>query len=262
LAGQLLDRVIARGELTPAWSKAFAAVLRHRFIPDTIWITDGAGLVPLDRHRDPHEWLQRAYAPAAVITQVDDGHPAGPGERGRYITSSASHPGVVALMLAALDAEPGRRVLEIGTGTGYHAALLAHRLGAGTVTSIEIDSRIAEHARRALASTGYPVTVITGDGAEDYSPLAPYDRIMSTAAVRQVPYAWIEQTHPGGMILTRGERRTTTGRWPPSPSPARGPPRAASWVRSRSCGFVANASAPPSRMTSATRPPPAGAAPP
>jgi protein-L-isoaspartate(D-aspartate) O-methyltransferase len=202
LAGQLLDRITARGELTPAWSEAFAAVLRHRFIPDTIWIPDGAGLVPLDRHRDPHEWLQRAYAPAAVITQVDDGHPAGPGERGHYITSSASHPGVVALMLAALDAEPGMRVLEIGTGTGYHAALLAHRLGAGAVTSIEIDSRIAEHARRALASTGYPVTVITGDGAEGYSPHAPYDRIMSTAAVRQVPYAWIQQTHPGGMILT------------------------------------------------------------
>jgi len=202
LAGRVLDRLTASGELTPAWSAAFAAVPRHRFIPDTIWIADGAGLVPLHRCEDPHEWLQRAYASAAVITQVDDGHPVGPGERGRYITSSASHPGVVALMLAAVDAQPGMRVLEIGTGTGYNAAVLAHRLGAGKVTSIEIDAQIADHARRALASTGYPVTVITGDGAEGYPTHAPYDRIVSTAAVRQVPYAWVEQTHPGGKIVT------------------------------------------------------------
>ncbi|MGH3799977.1 MAG: hypothetical protein ACRDTD_07580, partial [Pseudonocardiaceae bacterium] len=133
----LLNRLTASGELTPAWSEAFATVARHRFIPDTIWVTDGAGLVPLHRTENQQEWLRRAYGPAAVITQVDDGHPAGPGERGRYSTSSASQPDVVALMLNALDAEPGMRVLEIGTGTGYNAALLAHRLGTHNVTSIE-----------------------------------------------------------------------------------------------------------------------------
>lgn len=202
LAGQMFDRLTASGELTPAWSEAFAVIPRHRFIPDTIWITDGTGLVPLHRREDPQEWIQRAYAPAAVVTQVDDGHPADPGERGCYITSSASHPGVVARMLAALDAQPGMRVLEIGTGTGYNAALLAYRLGSGNVTSIEIDPQIAEHARYALASTGYPLTVITGDGAGGYPAHAPYDRITSTAAVRQVPYPWVEQTHPGGRIVT------------------------------------------------------------
>ncbi|MGH3905273.1 MAG: methyltransferase domain-containing protein [Pseudonocardiaceae bacterium] len=168
-----------------------------------IWVKDGSGgLVPLHREHDPDRWMELAYAPEAVITQVDDGHPAGPGQRGRYITSSASKPGVVALMLAALDVRPGMRVLEIGTGTGYHAALLAHRLGVRNVTSIEIDPQLAEHARRALTSTGYPVTVITGDGAQGHLPHAPYDRIIATAAVHQVPYPWVAQTRPGGKILT------------------------------------------------------------
>jgi len=146
--------------------------------------------------------MRRAYASAAVITQVDDGHPNGPGERGCYITSSAIHPEVVALMLAALDAEAGMRVLEVGTGTGYNAALLAHRLGTRNITSVEIDAGLAEHARRALTATGYPVTVITGDGALGYPPGAPYDRIISTAAVQEVPYPWVAQTRPGGTILT------------------------------------------------------------
>ncbi|MBV9163610.1 MAG: methyltransferase domain-containing protein [Pseudonocardiales bacterium] len=202
LSRQMLDRLTVSGELSLAWSEAFAAIPRHRFIPDTIWITDGAGLVPLHRSEDPQEWMRRAYGPAAVITQVDDGHPAGPGERGHYITSSASQPDVVALMLAALDAQPGMGGLEIGTGTGYNAALLAHRLGTQNVTSIEIDPELANHARRALTSTGYPVTVVTGDGADGYPDGALYDRIMSTAAVRQVPYPWVVQTRPGGTILT------------------------------------------------------------
>lgn len=202
LSGQLVDRLTSSGELPPTWSDAFAAVPRHGFIPETIWVTDSAGLVPLHRAEDPQGWIQRAYGPRSVITQVDDGHPAGPGERGRYITSSASQPNVVALMLDALDAQPRMRVLEIGTGTGYNAALLAHRLGAQNITSVEIDPDLAEHARTALTATGYPVTVITADGADGYLPHAPYDRIMSTAAVQQVPYPWVMQTRPGGKILT------------------------------------------------------------
>ncbi|MGH3906280.1 MAG: methyltransferase domain-containing protein [Pseudonocardiaceae bacterium] len=199
---QLLNDLDAAGTLTAPSRAAFAAVPRHQFIPDTIWDDSTGALLALHRTEHPERWLDIAYAPEAVITQVDDGHPAGPGQRGRYITSSASRPDVVALMLAALDAQPGMRVLEIGTGTGYHAALLAHHLGAEQVTSIEIDPPIADHARAALSTAGYPVTVITGDGAAGYPPRAPYDRIIATAAVHQVPYPWVTQTRPGGMILT------------------------------------------------------------
>ena len=202
LQQRLLDDLIAGGTLTPPWLEAFAAVPRHQFIPDMIWDDSGGTLVPLRHDDDPDRWWEAAYAPAAVITQVDDGHPVGPDQRGRYVTSSASQPDVVARMLDALDVEPGMRVLEIGTGTGYNAALLAYRLGSGNVTSVEIEPEVADHARRALTTTGYPVTVLTGDGAQGYPPHAPYDRIIATAAVQRVPYPWVAQTHPGGVILT------------------------------------------------------------
>jgi protein-L-isoaspartate(D-aspartate) O-methyltransferase len=199
---RLLDDLAASGTLSEPWYEAFAALSRHQFIPDTIWDDSAGELVPLRRADDPDRWLDAAYAFDAVITQVDDGHSTGSGDRGRYITSSVSRPDVVALMLAALDAQPGMRVLEIGTGTGYNAALLAHRLGAQNVISVEIDPILVEHARTALAATGYSVTVITGDGAQGYPPDAPYDRIIATAAVHQVPYPWVAQTCPGGTILT------------------------------------------------------------
>jgi methyltransferase of ATP-grasp peptide maturase system len=199
---RLLADLAASGKLTPPWRDAFAKVARHQFIPDTVWEDSSGELVPLRRADDPDRWWDAAYAPTAVITQVDDGHPAEPGQRGRYITSSASQPDVVALMLAVLEAQPGMRVLEIGTGTGYNAALLAHRLGTSNVTSIEIDPEIADHARAALTTAGCPVTVITGNGAHGYPPGAPYDRIIATAAVQQVPYPWVAQTRPGGIILT------------------------------------------------------------
>lgn len=111
------------------WRTALAAVPRHEFIPDTMWIDnndEGPALVPLHRDDDPDRWLELAYSDDAVITQIDDGHPAGPGLAG--------------MMLAALDAKLGHRVCEIGTGTGHNAALLARRLGAEHVTSIEVDA--------------------------------------------------------------------------------------------------------------------------
>jgi protein-L-isoaspartate O-methyltransferase len=106
-------------------------------------------------------------------------------------------------MLAALDAQPGMRVCEIGTGTGYNAALLAHRLDAGQVTTIEVDAALADRARRVLSHTGYgDVTVVTADGEHGCLPRAPYDRVLATAAVQQVPYPWIAQTRSGGRVVT------------------------------------------------------------
>lgn len=159
-------------------------------------------MLPLCRDDDPARWLSLTYGDDAVITQVDDGHPDGPGLAGAMQTSSASAPDIVAIMLAALDTHPGHRVLEIGTGTGYNAALLAHRLGAEHITSIEVDSDVAARARQALSDTGYDeVCVVTGDGALGFPSGAPYDRIIATAAVRSIPYPWVAQTRPSGWIL-------------------------------------------------------------
>lgn len=197
----LVKDLSARGVLSPEWRAAFASVRRDVFLPDTVWQVDGDGLVPLRRADDPAGWLDAAYADAAVITQVDDGRPVGPAGRGREMTSSASEPGVVALMLDELNIEPGQRVCEIGTGTGYNAALLCARLGAENVTSIEIDPEVAEAARKALDGAGFRPCLVVGDGAEGYRPNAPYDRVIATAAAGRVPYAWVAQTRPGGRVL-------------------------------------------------------------
>lgn len=190
------------GESPSVWRSVFASVPRAAFIPDTVWRADGDDLVPLRRADDPDAWSELVRAPSPVITQVDDGTPVGAGGRGREITSSASQPDVVALLLRELRVEPGMTVCEIGTGTGYNAALLSARLGPDQVTSIEIDAGVAAAAREALAASGFHPNVVTGDGARGYAPRAPYDRVIATAAVNHVPYAWIEQTRPGGRVLT------------------------------------------------------------
>jgi protein-L-isoaspartate(D-aspartate) O-methyltransferase len=208
LRQRMVEDLAQRGELDERWRAAFTEVPRHVFLPELVWRQDrdragDCDLVPLRRVEDPQRWLELAYANASVSTQVDDGHPAGEGGCGFEVTSSASMPAVVAQMLAALEVEPGMRVLEIGTGTGYNAALLAHRLGTPHVLSVEIDPAVAEHARHALAAAGYGrLSVITGDGAEGYSPQAPYDRVISTVAAAEVPHAWVTQTRPGGLVLT------------------------------------------------------------
>jgi len=199
----LVDGLVAEGVLSQQWRAAFLAVPREVFIPEVIWRYVGDDLVPLRRSDDPEEWLPRAYGPRYVVTQVDDGSPAGPGGRGRVATSSASRPDIVAMMLDAGRLEPGMRVLEIGTGTGYTAALLAERLGAHNVTTIEIDPDLAARARAALATAGYgDVTVICGDGAYGHPAGAPFDRVLSTVAAPRVPYTWVAQTRLGGLVVT------------------------------------------------------------
>ena len=199
---RLADELTASGELASDWRPAFLSVPRHTFIPEVIWRDSGQALVPLRRADDPDGWLALAYGEDFVITQVDDGAPLGTGLTGRAITSSASRPDVVAYMLAALDVEAGMTVCEVGTGTGYNAALLAARLGAENVVTIEVDPGLAVRARQSLRAAGHDITVVTGDGALGYPPRAPYDRIIATVSVQRVPYPWIAQTRPGGRVLS------------------------------------------------------------
>ena len=199
----LVDDLTAEGTLGEPWREAFLAVPREVFIPEMIWREVEDDLVPLHRNEDPEGWLRRVYGPGYVVTQVDDGTPAEPEGRGRVPTSSASRPDIVALMLKAAQLEPGMRVLEIGTGTGYAAALLAHQLGTENVTTVEVDPTLAAQARAQLAAAGYgAVTVLTGDGAQGCPEAAPFDRVLSTVAAPQVPYAWVAQTRPEGLVVT------------------------------------------------------------
>ncbi|OKI08136.1 methyltransferase [Streptomyces sp. CB02923] len=215
----------ALGHPVPApWAQAVHAVPRDRFLPERVWIRDGAGgHAPCDRSTDPVRWAEAAYSDVPLVTQIaedDDGF--------REPTSSASAPGTVLRMIEEAALADGHRVLEIGTGTGYHAALLAHRLGADHVVSVEIDPVLADTARANLTAVGLAPTVVTGDGALGHAAAAPYDRIISTCSVRAVPAAWLAQTPPGArlvvpwstswitygtLVLTRGPDGTAIGQF-------------------------------------------------
>ena len=199
-ADRLLTHVAdTLGHPVPAeWEQAMRAVPRHAFLPERLWLRDGAGgYEPCDRGTDPAGWWAAAYSDAPLVTQL---HVDGDGFQ--EPTSSASAPGTVVRMLEYADLRDGHHVLEIGTGTGYHAGLLSHRLGEEQVTSIEVDPVLAEQARANLKTAGYTPTVITGDGAAGHIDTAPYDRIICTCSVRAVPTAWLAQARPGARIVT------------------------------------------------------------
>jgi protein-L-isoaspartate(D-aspartate) O-methyltransferase len=162
----------------------------------------------------PHVPLRRAYANDVVQTKRGtDGVPI----------SAASQPSIVGLMLEQLDVVPGARILEIGAGTGYNAALLAHLAGAnGQVVTLDVDSDIVARARSALAAaarsnaapsnaagpnatgsnaTAANVIVLRRDGALGAPEFAPFDRIIATVGVHDLPAAWPEQLAPGGLIV-------------------------------------------------------------
>jgi protein-L-isoaspartate O-methyltransferase len=191
------------GKIPPAWASVISVVDRARFIPARIWVYDDHNdPQPLDRDTDPQRWWQVVYSDTAIMTQFDNGATTWPDTTGDHPTNSASQPSLVLNMLAGLDVHDGHRVLEIGTG--YHAALLAAQLGDDAVTTIEIDTTLAQQARAHLIAAGYTPTVITADGTAGYPGNAPYDRIIATASVRpgQLPYSWVAQTRPGGIIVT------------------------------------------------------------
>ena len=171
---RLVDGLRESGRLSgPAVEEAFRAVPRHLFLPG----------VPLGR----------AYADEAVAVQAVDG----------VTTSSASQPSMMAIMLGQLDLRPGHRVLEIGAGTGYNAALMARIVGPdGRVVSVDIDADLVDRAARHLADAGVDgVELACADGALGYPAAAPYDRIVLTVGSGDVRPEWVAQLAPGGRLL-------------------------------------------------------------
>jgi protein-L-isoaspartate(D-aspartate) O-methyltransferase len=162
---------------TQSIRRAFLAVPREVFVPE---IAAREGLPSIYR------------AERALATALDS--------RGVSISSSSA-PIIMGLMLEALRLSRGHRVLEIGAGTGYNAALLKYLVGdEGVVTSIDIESAFARRARRALAQSGYSCRILVGDGREGWTYGAPYDRIMVTAASGAVTKPWRDQLIDGGLI--------------------------------------------------------------
>ncbi|OII69442.1 methyltransferase domain-containing protein [Streptomyces sp. CC77] len=193
--GRLVASLTAEGLLPdPVWRAAFAEVPRHLFVPSYFVGTFG-GYERL-RCDDPdplrrEAWLLGAYEDEPVGIRMRDGE----------LVSTASQPSLMAAMLHALDARDGDSVLEIGTGSGYNAALLCHRLGDDRVTSVDLDTDLTDAARAHLARAGRHPAVVSGDGARGCPGRAPFDLVIATCAMPEVPRAWLAQCRPGARIV-------------------------------------------------------------
>ncbi|MGI5427226.1 ATP-grasp peptide maturase system methyltransferase [Streptomyces sp. CA-179760] len=202
----LADRLTEQGHLSsPAWKAAVEAVPRELFLSSGVFLADDTGLWQPVTPDDvgPREWVEVVYSDGSLVTQLD-GHLA-PDKATAPVhgfpTSSSTMPATVVCMLEALDVEDGHNVAEIGTGTGYSTALMCHRLGEDNVTTVEVDPEVAAAADAALEEAGYSTWTVTGDGLLGNPRRAPYDRLIATCAVRRIPYTWVRQTKPGGIIL-------------------------------------------------------------
>ena len=160
----LAEEEIGRSSLEASLRRALLKVPRHLFVPAQL--------------------IMAAYQDTPLPIGFD---------------KTLSQPFIGALMIELLGVSPGQKVLEVGTGLGYQAALMAE-LGAD-VLSVEIVEEFAEAARLRLAAIDYDVEIRVGDGTRGWNDYAPFDRMLVTAAAKEVPQALLAQLAPGGRII-------------------------------------------------------------
>lgn len=189
---RLADELVANGAITSApVEQAFRKVPRHLFI-------DRGGVYSPEEHDRRDVVCDHKCPDAGVLEAI---------YRDDIVTlcssSTSSQPMCMAWMLEDLQLRPGMKVCEVGTASGWNAALLAEIVGdPSLVYSIEVDDELAQSAKRHLAEAGYGgVTVVTGDGAKGYAPGAPYDAIVATCGCTDLAPAWVDQLAEGGAIL-------------------------------------------------------------
>jgi protein-L-isoaspartate O-methyltransferase len=202
-ATALADKVTAAA---PDWHRAVSDTPRHllvprwwRRIPNSPAQEWELGSPP----EDSPEFLDAAHADDTLVTRVGPRHAdhARPGDRAvGEPTSSSTLPGLIVSMADRLGVRHGDRVLDVGTGPGYSAALFAHRYGDEHVTSVDVDPYLVAAARERLAGLGRTprIEAIDATGA---LPGDAYDRIMATVAVRPVPASWLRALRPGGRVV-------------------------------------------------------------
>ncbi|HYV38673.1 MAG TPA: methyltransferase domain-containing protein [Gemmataceae bacterium] len=196
---RMVDRMIAEGAL---WSRglidAFRQTPRHRFLHHVYALQKrGEGWREIDTREPAAQEIDLLYSDRALITRL------AAGDDGRQVAvSSSSQPSLMAEMLEDLRLEAGQCVLEIGAGTGYNAALMAHVVGANLVHSVDVDRVVlAEAAEHFLGFAGRGVFLHHGDGRQGWLEAAPFDRLMVTAATPDFEPAWLEQVTDGGVLV-------------------------------------------------------------
>ncbi|MFD7902676.1 methyltransferase domain-containing protein [Kitasatospora sp. NPDC059747] len=188
LHGALVDALVAGGSLNdPAWERAFRDVPRHVFVP--YFYRQGPDGRQERVCRDDPGWLRAVYEDRPLVTHLIDGNAA----------SSSTQPSLMAAMLEALGEFGDGRVREIGTGTGYNAALLAHRYGSDRVMTVDVDPDVTAEARRRLGLTPYRPTVVTTDGAAAAD--GAFGGIIATCGIGRIPAAWLSGLADGGVIV-------------------------------------------------------------
>jgi protein-L-isoaspartate(D-aspartate) O-methyltransferase len=191
-ARTLADRLRDAGDIhSPAWHTAVADTPRHVFVPHA-YTQDDTGQW---NRWDTAGQLDRVYSPVTLVTAIE------PRESYQLPISSSTTPALMLRMLETLDVHDHHRVLEIGTGTGYNAALLSHRVGDQQVFSVDVEHDLVDLARERLAGIGRHPTLAAHDGADGLPEQAPFDRIIATCSVPVVPSAWADQLTPDGTIL-------------------------------------------------------------
>ncbi|BCB78663.1 hypothetical protein GCM10022251_82460 [Phytohabitans flavus] len=185
LRRRFADALWREGAITrPEVAEAFATVPREAFVTDGFHGRDGTWVAP-----DAGNFLDAVYTNDVLVTKVVDGR----------ATSSSSQPSLMAAMIEALDLTPGTRVLEVGAGTGYNAALMA-TTGA-RVTTVDVQPDVVERAAAALSRVSATVDLQLGDGYAGWPAGAPYDRVIVTVGVAGTSPLWLDQLAPGGFVL-------------------------------------------------------------
>ncbi|GHO88207.1 methyltransferase domain-containing protein [Dictyobacter formicarum] len=172
---------------------AFRRVPRHAFVPVFFdRVTPNAREWRMVSS-DQAEWLQKVYTNQPLTISIDqDGYP----------DSSSSHPGLMARMLQSVQLHPGSRVLEIGTGTGYNAALVAALVGTTNVITVDINAALLDAARARIERiVGPGVRVLHADGRNLPANLGLFDALIVTGAHERVEPSWINALAPGGRII-------------------------------------------------------------
>ncbi len=194
LLNQMVSELKELGAITSIQvEKAFSKVLRHKFL-ETFYLP-GDLKQPIEHklNNPDSEHLKLIYSNNSLVTRISNGFPS----------SSTSEPMLMARMLELLALSPQLKVLEIGTGTGYNAALISEIVGEqNLVVSVDIQEDVITQTQRLLSNAGYPnINLVLGDGFHGVQEQAPYDRIIATVGCFDISPYWVNQLSTSGLMI-------------------------------------------------------------